>query len=66
MVEGAVERLVAGVVGGVGREFEEEDDAVDGVELGEGVWVEREELLELYVFDAEVVEQVGEDTLDNC
>ena len=55
-VEGAVERLVAGVVGGVGGELEEEDDAVDGVELREGVGVEREELLELYVFYAKVVE----------
>jgi hypothetical protein len=55
-VEGAVERLVAGVVGCVGGELEEEDDAVDGVELRERVGVEREELLELYVFYANVVE----------
>jgi hypothetical protein len=64
LVEGAVERLVAGLVGGVGRVLEEEDDAVDGVELGEGVRVEREELLKLDVFYAEVVEQVGEDALE--
>jgi len=63
VVEGAVERLVAGAVGGVGGVLEEEDNAVDGVELGEGVRVEREELLELDVFYAEVIEQVGEDAL---
>jgi hypothetical protein len=51
------------MVGCVGRELEEEDDAVDGVELGERVGVEREELFELHVFYAEVVEQVGEDAL---
>jgi hypothetical protein len=64
LVKGPVEGLVAGVVGGVGGELEEEDDAVDGVQLGERVGVEREELLELDVFYAEVVEQVGEDALE--
>jgi len=62
--------VVAAVVGPlaapvrlVGRELEEEDDAVDGVELGEGVGVEREELLELDALDAQVLEEVGEDAL---
>lgn len=64
MVKGPVEGLVAGVVGGVGGEFEEEDDAVDRVQLGEGVGVEGEKLLELDVLYAEVVEQVGEDALE--
>lgn len=40
VVKGTVEGLVAGAVGGVGWELEEEDDAVDGVQLGEGVGVE--------------------------
>jgi len=35
----AVERLVGRPVRAVGRELEEEDDAVDGVQLGEGVGV---------------------------
>jgi hypothetical protein len=43
------------MVGRVGREFEEEDDAVDGVQLGEGIGVKGEEFFELDVFDAEVV-----------
>jgi hypothetical protein len=47
----------------VGREAEEEDDAVDGVELGERVGVEAEEFLELDVLDAEGLEEVGEDAL---
>jgi hypothetical protein len=63
-VKVAVERLVAGVVGRVGGEFEEEDYAVDGVQLGEGVGVEGEEFFKLDVFDAEVVEEVGEYALE--
>lgn len=56
---------VGGDVGGVGGEFEEENDAVDGVELGEGLDVEREQLFKLDVLDAELVEQVREDALDS-
>jgi hypothetical protein len=63
-VEVAVERLVAGVVGRVGGEFEEEDYAVDGVQLGEGVGVEGEKFFELDILDAEVVKEVGEYTLE--
>lgn len=40
VVVGAVERLLT-AVGSVGRVFEEEYDAVDGVELGESVGIER-------------------------
>ena len=56
LVEGAVEGLVARVVGGVGRELEEEDYAVDWVQLREGVRVEGEELFKLDIFYAEVIE----------
>lgn len=55
VVECSVEGLVAGgAVRGVGWVFEEEDDAVDGVELGQGGGVEGEEFFELDVADAEV------------
>jgi hypothetical protein len=37
VVEGAIERLVGPSVGLVRRVFKEEDDAVDGMELREGV-----------------------------
>ena len=64
MVEGAVEGLVVVcAVGGVGGELEEEDYPVDGVQLGERIGIEREELFELHILDAEVVEEVCEDAL---
>ena len=64
VVEGPVEGLVVVcAVGGVGREFEEEDYPVDGVQLGERIGIEGEELFELHIFDAEVVEEVCEDAL---
>jgi hypothetical protein len=56
LVKGAVEGLVASVVGGVGRELEEEDYAVDWVQLRKGVRVEGEELFKLDIFYAEVIE----------
>jgi hypothetical protein len=55
VVKGAVERRGAGGVGRVGGVLEEEDDAVDGVQLGEGVGVEGEELFELDTLDAEII-----------
>jgi hypothetical protein len=63
LIKGAVEGFVAGVVRRISGELEEEDDAVDGVELGEGIRVQGKKLLELDIFNAEVVKQVGEDTL---
>jgi hypothetical protein len=45
------------------RVLEQEDDAVDGAQLAQAVGVEADELFELDVFGAEVLEQVGEDAL---
>ena len=52
-----------GVCALAGRVFEEEDDAVDGGELVEEGGVEGDQFFELDVFDAQVVEQEGEDSL---
>jgi hypothetical protein len=41
--------------------FEEEDDAVEGLEGLQGGGVQGEELFELDALDAEVVEEEGED-----
>lgn len=63
VVEGAVARAVGRCVGLVGRVLEEEDDAIDGLEGEELRGVEGQELFELDVFDAEVFDERGEDTL---
>lgn len=64
IVVGPVVRGRGARVGLVGGEFEEKDDAVDGVEGGEVGGVEGEEFFELDVFYAEVFEEVCEDALD--
>lgn len=63
MVEGAVERAVGRGVGPVGWEFEEEDDAVEGLEGQQLGRVEREEFFELDLFDAKIFYKRGEDAL---
>lgn len=63
MVEGPVERPVGAGVGSVGRVLEEEDDAVEGLEGCQLGGVEGQELLELDVLDAEVLDEGGEDAL---
>lgn len=63
MVEGAVLRR-GRCVRRVGRVFEEEDETVEGLEGGELGGVEGEEFFELDVFDAEVLDEGGEDALD--
>jgi hypothetical protein len=50
-------------VGCVGRVFEEEDDTVEGLEGEELGRVEGQEFFELDIFDAEVLNQRGEDAL---
>ena len=63
MVELAVQRLVGRRVGPVGRVLEQEDDAVNRLQRRQRLGLHRQELLELDILDAEVVEQVGEDAL---
>jgi hypothetical protein len=48
--------------GAIGRVFEEKYDAVDGRQGGEGIGIEGYEFFELYVLDAEVVEQESKDS----
>lgn len=64
VVEVAVQRLLCCRVWSVGRVFEEENDTVDGVEGGKRIRLKGQELFELYILDAEIIEQVGEDTLN--
>lgn len=61
VVEAAVEGPVRRGIGPVGRVFEEEDYAVEGLEGEELRGVEGEELFELDVFDAEVFDEGCED-----
>lgn len=61
VVEDAVFGLVGAPVGLVRGVLEEEDDAVDRVELRERVGFEREEFLELDTFYAEIGEEIGKD-----
>jgi hypothetical protein len=49
-------RLLAGGI------FEEEDDT-DWVELLEGLWIQRDEFLELNILSAERLDEVCEDSL---
>ncbi len=59
-----VKRLITfAAVWSVGRKLEEEDYAVYGMEVCELGWFERDELLELDIFDAKIVEEVGKDAL---
>lgn len=64
VVEDAVEGSVGRGVGLVGRVFEEEDDAVEGLEEEELRGLEGEEFFELDVFDAEVFDEGCEDALN--
>lgn len=66
VVEAAVEGSVGRGVGPVGRVFEEEDYAVEGLEGEELRGVEGEEFFELDVFDAEVFDEGCEDALMTC
>lgn len=43
--------------------LEEEDDAVDGAELLQRRWVQRQQVLKLHVLDAELLDEVREDAL---
>lgn len=62
MVKVAIEGFL-GAVRLVGRVLEEKDDAVDGVERGQGFRLEGQELLELDALDTELFEEVCEDAL---
>ena len=64
MVEVTVQGLLGRRIGSVCRILEEENHTVDRIEGGERIRLEGQELFELYIFNAEVVEQIGEDTLD--
>jgi hypothetical protein len=61
VVKGAVFRYVGRLL--ARRILEEEDDAVDVAERPQLVGVEREELRELYILDAELLDEVREDAL---
>lgn len=61
VVEGAVFRDVGGLL--ARRVLEEEDDAVDVAERPQLVFVEREQLRELDILNAELLDEVCEDTL---
>lgn len=63
MVVAAVLRARGRGIGCVRGVFEEEDDAVEGLEGEELRGVEGQKLFELYIFDAEVLDQRGEDAL---
>lgn len=63
VVKGAVQRAISRGVGSVSWEFEEEDDAVEGLEGQQLGRVEGEELFELDGFDAEVFDEGCEDAL---
>jgi len=61
VVECAVERLVCGGIGAVCRILEEEDDAVDWMELRESLGLKRQQLLELHILDTKAVKKICED-----
>lgn len=63
MIEGAIERSVGCGIRAVGRIFEEEDDAVEGLKGEEVGGVEGDELFELNVLDAKVFYKRREDAL---
>ncbi|KAF7554478.1 hypothetical protein G7046_g6804 [Stylonectria norvegica] len=63
LVEGAVEGAAGRGVRLVGWVFEEEDDAVEGLEGVELRGVEGQELFKLHILDAEVLDEGGEDAL---
>lgn len=63
VVESAVEWPVPSMVGCIGGKLEEEDDAINWVQLCECVWVKRQELLKLDILNPKLVEEVGEYSL---
>ncbi|KAI6770788.1 hypothetical protein HG531_009643 [Fusarium graminearum] len=63
VVEGAVAGSLGCRIGLIGRVLEEEDHAVDRMQGEKLGWVEGEEFFELNVFDAEVLDEGGKNTL---
>lgn len=64
VVEGAVAGAIWGCVGLIRWVFEEEYDSIYGLECEKFRGVESEEFFELDVFDAEVLDEGCEDTLE--